>query len=345
MRQPYNPKVTPWQIDERGFLHTNKSVEKMVFLTRYAILAPSCHNSQPWHFVVEPDLIRLYADKRRWLKVADADRRELYLSLGCALENLLIAAEYFGYGCQVSYFPDPNKEMLVAIIKFISERQPSVAKDLASLPASRDNCLFQAITRRCTNRKIFEPQSVPVDIQQHLHSCSLEEDIQLYLTEDLAFKRRLNELIRQADTIQFADPAYRAELGGWIGQSVFGNSRLISKLEQWLISHYNVAQIITKRDTKLLMSSPLLGLISSTGNNRKAQVKAGQLFERLCLTATTSGLAVQPMSRVLEVPALKAELAQLLPRPELSPQHFFRLGYASSKEAHKPRRRLVEVVM
>jgi hypothetical protein len=102
---------------------------------------------------------------------------------------------------------------------------------------------------------------------------------------------------------------------------------------------------MAKRDTKLLMSAPLLGLIYSNENSRKAQVKAGQLFEQLCLTATTFGLAVQPMSQVLEVPALKTELAQLLPRPELFPQHFFRLGYASSKEAHKPRRRLVEVVM
>jgi nitroreductase len=35
--------------------------------------------------------------------VADADQRELYISLGSALENLLLAAEHFGYSCRVTY--------------------------------------------------------------------------------------------------------------------------------------------------------------------------------------------------------------------------------------------------
>ncbi len=51
------------------------------------------------------DEITLHMDRTRWLSVADTDQRELHLSAGCALENLLIASEHFGFDAQASYFP------------------------------------------------------------------------------------------------------------------------------------------------------------------------------------------------------------------------------------------------
>jgi hypothetical protein len=35
--------------------------------------------------------------------------REMYISAGCALENLLIAAEHFGYGYAIEYLPEGDK--------------------------------------------------------------------------------------------------------------------------------------------------------------------------------------------------------------------------------------------
>ena len=67
--------------------------EQLRFLVRYAILAPSTRNTQPWRFRVEGECIEVLADLSRLHPVADRDRRELYLSVGCAIENLLVAAE------------------------------------------------------------------------------------------------------------------------------------------------------------------------------------------------------------------------------------------------------------
>ena len=69
---------------KRGSERDGDSSEKLTFLLNYAVLAPSSHNSQPWKFNVSGDEISLFADKTRWLKVADADQRELHISLGCA---------------------------------------------------------------------------------------------------------------------------------------------------------------------------------------------------------------------------------------------------------------------
>jgi len=118
--EKYDPKVTPWQVSERDFPREGSSTEKMKFLLRYAILAPSSHNSQPWKFRIQDSEINIFTDKDRWLKVADADQRELYISVGCALENLLIAAEHFGYAHQEEYFPE-GEDSLVAVVRLISK--------------------------------------------------------------------------------------------------------------------------------------------------------------------------------------------------------------------------------
>lgn len=87
-----------WAVPEKEFQMKVRWSDRLQFLSRYAILAPSSHNTQPWKFRVVDGQIEVFMDEERWLRVADDDQRELPLSIGCALENLLIAAEHFGLG-------------------------------------------------------------------------------------------------------------------------------------------------------------------------------------------------------------------------------------------------------
>src|SRR6185436_9708579 len=87
-------------------------------LVDYARLAPSTRNTQPWSFAVRGDEIRVFVDRDRWLRVADPDQRELYLSAGCALENLLVAGAHHGYKASVSYVEDDRADGLAAVARF-----------------------------------------------------------------------------------------------------------------------------------------------------------------------------------------------------------------------------------
>ncbi len=60
---------------------------------------------KPWKFVVNDEQIKVQADLGRALPVADTDNRELYISIGCAIENLVVAARQFGYAPDIKYFP------------------------------------------------------------------------------------------------------------------------------------------------------------------------------------------------------------------------------------------------
>jgi len=331
----YDFKVNPWQIMEQNFPSNRGESHRLAFLLRYAILAPSSHNTQPWKFAVGQNEIAIFVNKDRWLSVADKDQRELYMSVGCALENLIIAAEHFGYGHQVTYFPEPLNQRLVAAVELMPNGKPS---------SFRGPELFDAIGLRHTNYKPFDPQSIPEEEIERIQACVVEEGISLRITGDCEIKRKADELVNRADAILFADAAFRRELGFWIGEGAFGTPWLLAKLAQMASSYLDIGKLASKKESDLLMSAPMFGLICSKENDRLSQVKAGQVFERIYLTATASGLRLQPMSQMTEALETRAELINLISEKDTFPLQPFRLGYAEAERQRTPRRPLEEVM-
>jgi nitroreductase len=336
MTENYDPKVTPWELREQDFPADGTLPERLLFLLRYAVLAPSSHNTQPWKFRIRESEIEVYKDLSRWLKVADADQRELHISIGCALENLLIAAEHFGFGQNVVYLPETGHDEHVATVQLVPDGEPTVY---------RRPELFDAIITRSTSHKSFENRAIPETERAWLGDCCAEQAISLWLTDDARIKQQVDELIVRADAQQFANPEWREELGHWLGQGVFGTSWMMSKLGQLAVTYLDMSKGVARKDSELLESAPMIGAITSEQNAVDTQIQAGQVFERIALTATVLGIRVHPMSQILEFPELKEELVRLLPNPELVPQHAFRLGYAAAEDEHTPRRPLDEVLL
>src|SRR5215470_12964749 len=61
-------------------------------LVRAAILAANPHNTQPWLFKIADTRIDVYADTARNLGSFDPFLREMHIGLGCAVENMVLAA-------------------------------------------------------------------------------------------------------------------------------------------------------------------------------------------------------------------------------------------------------------
>lgn len=92
------------------------------------------------------------------------------------------------------------------------------------------------------------------------------------------------------------------------------------------------------------MSSPVVGIFCPLEDDRPSQIKVGQVYERLCLLAVAEGIWAQPISQIVQVPELKAELASLIPIMNLTPQHPFRMGHAKAEKHHTPRKCVEDVV-
>ena len=140
------PTYEPWK-DWR-----NNSSEGALALVRAAILAASPHNSQPWLFKVTNSSIELYIDTKRNVGALDPYLREEHIGMGCALENLIVAAAANGYAATATLLPgklgpipaEPKPELLARV-------------ELAS-GRHEETELYDAIPRRHTNRSAYSPQ-------------------------------------------------------------------------------------------------------------------------------------------------------------------------------------------
>ena len=72
------------------------------YLVEQAVKAPSGHNTQPWLFRQKDMAVEIHPDFSRALKVVDASHRELFISLGCAAENVCLAAHANNYEVDVA---------------------------------------------------------------------------------------------------------------------------------------------------------------------------------------------------------------------------------------------------
>ena len=86
------------------------------YLIATAARAPSVHNTQPWRFRAGHDVIELYADQRRKLRV-DPVGREMLISCGAALFGLRLAVRSLGYLPVVELLPDPARLRLLAQVR------------------------------------------------------------------------------------------------------------------------------------------------------------------------------------------------------------------------------------
>ncbi len=77
----------------------------LMTLVHSATQAANGHNTQPWKFSIKDNTIEIHPDTSRRLPVVGPHDREMWISLGCALENMLVAARASGYAAEVTY-PD-----------------------------------------------------------------------------------------------------------------------------------------------------------------------------------------------------------------------------------------------
>lgn len=321
----------PWTVQETAFPSDGTVAEQSRFLLRYAILAPSTHNSQPWEFAIDDGTVYVFADESRWLQVADPEKRELYISLGCAIENFLLAADHFGFDTSVEYDPHEEPDAVASIILW---RDDGVATT---------SDLFSVITERQTNRNVYDEQQIPGDVLDRIEESASEDDVAVLLGDDQT-KAKIANLQREADERQFDDPNYRRELGRWIGSGSLGTSWLVARIGQLAVTHLDLGRWEGTQNSRLLRSAPEVALVLTESNDTASQIAAGRAFERVFLIAIAQGVAVHPMNQILQLPDLKQELIDHIDANGRSLQLLFRMGYGPPEESRRPRRS-VEAVL
>lgn len=334
MSRHYDPRKTPWLIDESEFYEIEETRAQREFLLRYAVLAPSGHNTQPWSFRITDEGIEVSADLSRHLPVSDPSDRELLLSVGAAIANLRVAAAHFGFESTVLY-PPIDANGLVAVV--------ALRETCATDESLRQ--LFPAITKRHTNRTPFERREIEPETLGRI--CEIVESAEIMRFVVPHERARAAELVQEADRRLQANDAWRAELAEWIRPNeseepdgisgdAFGIPGPLSAFAPWLVRSLDLGDSRGKQDRELATNAA--GLIVVVGDDdRPSLLRAGEALEKLLLALTALGVQYAFLNQPIEIPELRRELWQLI-RTSKPPQLLIRIGYAQASVRPMPRR-------
>jgi len=316
----------PWSVSEATYPEDGTSLEQLRHMVRWAVLAPSAHNTQPWRFRATEAGIELYADRGRALPVSDPDGRELTISCGAALFHLRLAMRRFGHMDRVHLFPDPADPDLLALVSRGEEER-----------ASREVLtLFGAIRERRTHRPEFEAREVgPPELAAVREAAEDEGGWLRPLATTL--RDEVAELVERADHVQYADGAFRRELAGWIRPTVrgaedgipaqaLGIPDLLAPLGPALMGRMNLGGMRGGSDRRAAETAPLLAVLGTEGDRRADWLNGGQALARVLLTGRARGMSAAFLNQPVQVPELRARLREMLGR-EGWPQLIVRMGY------------------
>src|SRR5262245_10533562 len=195
---PGQSPLGPWNIAAEDFPENASPQDKWKFLLRYAVLAPSSHNTQPWLFRLRGSEAELYADRTRACHVVDPADRELVMSCGCALYHLRVALAHFRCLEAVSLLPDPGDPDLLARVSLGIQGEESPAESL----------LFHAIPKRRTNRQPFASDPIPYALLGALKQAARDESAWLHFVEEEEARHAVADLIAEGDRRQWANKRF-----------------------------------------------------------------------------------------------------------------------------------------
>ena len=312
-----------------------------------AALAPSGHNTQPWRFSVEGERITILPDPARRLPVVDPDNHALWISLGCAVENLVIAARGEGYHAEVD---DTG----------LDGEDPGLTVHLQAgvTGGGHGNDLSAAIVERQSTRRSYDGRAIPGADLGRLEGASRQEGVGFHLFTDPVRIEPLIELVEEGNRRQFSDPAFVDELIRWIRfnpgevrkrQDGLTHAAMgLPSIPRWL-GRFIMGKLVTpgsqaRSASRAIRSSAALMLFSTDRADPRGWVSLGRSFERVALTATTLDIKHAHMNMPCEVPALREELRRHLELGAAHPLLLLRIGYAKPMP-RSPRRPLEEVLV
>lgn len=310
-------------------------------LVRYATLAANGHNTQPWRFLARVSGVSVVPDYSRRTPVVDPDDHHLWVSLGCAIENLLIAAAARGQAGAVAMRGGAS----------------GIDIELTAAPALDDG-LFAAIPQRQSTRSTYESKPVSADTLAALESAARGQGVDIRLLTSHADRERVLDFVVQGNSAQTDDPAFVAELLAWIRfdpdtaiatadglhAACSGNPTLPDWLGHRIFSLVYRKQSENDKYVEHIRSSSGVAVFTGAGETPADWLWVGRSFQRFALRATALGLRHAHINQPVEVPALRRDFAQWLGVGKARPDLVVRFGYGPALPMSLRRKVRIETV-
>jgi hypothetical protein len=307
-------------------------------LVRQATLAASRHNTQPWKFALASRSIAIRPDLTRRTPVVDPDDHHLFVSLGCATENLVHAAHASGLHADVRAGDD-------GIVAAFDETRPTRSP------------LAEAIPLRQCSRSIYDGRPLAATELRALEGVANGDGVHAIVLTAPPQLETVLDYVARGNTAQIGDRAFVEELKTWIrfseaeaartGDGLFSRSAGNPAVPRWLGARL-LGRLLTPASendkcAKQLRSSAGVIVFVSDVNDRAHWIEAGRCYERFALQATALGIRTAFLNQPVEVAPLRAQFAAWLNLGARRPDLIVRFG--RGPEMPRSRRRPIDQVL
>ncbi len=333
------------------------------WILSHALLAPNPHNMQSWIADLrEEGVITLSVDNDRLLPDTDPFSRQITIGQGTFLEILALAARQKGYDADIKLYPDgtPAENVLKVGDK------PVARIALKPAPGIEPDRLFKQILNRRSNKDSYQPRALSNADRQQLEKMPLANDQWLGFANQEQDVAPLRLMAQKAMILEMETPRTlkesidRTRIGADEIRTHRDGIDLHGPLFWWLKAFGQMTPEKAMTPGTMAYQGGIdyalgwardtysMGWLVTPDNSRLSQVTAGRSYVRLNLLATALGVAMHPVSQILQEYPEMSELQSafnkhLKIKPAEKVQMFFRIGY-QAPTAPSPRRNLADIV-
>ncbi|NPU84233.1 MAG: Tat pathway signal protein [Syntrophaceae bacterium] len=330
---------------QRTWRHTqgdmNSHSAQIHEIVRYATLAPSSHNTQCWKFKLGEDTVSILPDFQRRCPVVDPDDHHLFVSLGCAVENLIQAAAASGFRGEASFNVRGDESVDIALVP---------AKPFLSP-------LFDAIPSRQSTRGEFDRNPISSEDLMLLEKAGSRDGVRVHLLTERKAMEHVLDFVIQGNTAQMRNRAFVQELKDWVrfngahaartGDGLFAGSSGNPSVPVWLgkilFDLFFTEGAENDKYARHIRSSAGVAVFVSERDDKSCWVETGRAFERFALQATVLGIRHAHLNQPVEVPSIRPQFANFLGVGSKRPDLIVRFG--RGPEMPRSLRRPIEKVI
>lgn len=293
-----------WRHTSAGSIGGTSVIRELV---RYGTLAPSSHNTQCWKFGLSDRSVSIRPDYQRRCPAVDPDDHHLFVSLGCAAENVVQAAAAFGFKGD-AIFNSAGDTLEISLDGTASSRTP----------------LFEAIPRRQSTRADFDGQPLSNEELRLLEAAGSGDGIRVQLLTEKRAMENVLDFVLQGNTAQMRDPAFVRELKNWLrfngaqaastGDGLFaassGNPTAPGWIGDLMFDLFFTESAENDKYARHVRSSAGIAVFVSEQDDRSHWIEVGRAFQRFALQATALGVRTAHLNQPVEVASLRPQFAR-----------------------------------
>jgi len=339
--------------------------DKLNYLCLAAHLAPSTHNTQPWRFEIHPETMEVtfLIDGQFILPASDVNGRQTTISCGCAIKNMEIAANYFGYKINEEILilskeelkPEQANKKLIRLCKINFIFTPDI---------TGDEKLYKSLFKRQVTRAEYDEQKeIPEETLNKISNIKTE-NIKIHLVSDRWRRLSISEFQGQADNFVINSKKFSRELGDWllpndtenfVGMPGVGFGLSDDETQRLHLGLQGKIPLKPEDGLKFSLGgkigiekSPIVCFLTAAEDSVKNWLEAGKIMENIFLELAAEEISFTVHAGIAEVSLINKLFSMSILGTTRKIMTLFRIGYTKRDEdarrPHSPRLPLEKII-